>query len=54
MADGQVVFEITGDNSPLQKTLETTTKSIQEESKKWDTAVDDSSNNISNVHLNLS
>ena len=47
MADGQVVFEITGDNKPIKQSLADTTKEIQDESKKWDTAVNDSSGNMS-------
>lgn len=47
MADGQVVFQITGDNSPIKKSLSDTTSAISEESKKWDKSVDDSSGNIS-------
>ena len=47
MADGQVIFEITGDNKPIQKSLQETTRDIENESKKWDSAVDNSSGNIS-------
>lgn len=47
MADGRVVFEITGDNQPIKKSLEDTTQSIKTESGKWDKSVDDSSGNIS-------
>ena len=47
MADGQVIFEITGDNRQVKKVLTDTTKDIQKESKKWDGYVDDSSGNIS-------
>lgn len=47
MADGQVVFEIRGDNSDLKRTLQNTTSDIQNESKKWDKAVDDSSGTMS-------
>lgn len=47
MADGQVIFEITGDNKPIKKSLEDTTKEIQKESQKWDESVDNSSGNIS-------
>ena len=46
-ADGQVVFQITGDNSKLVSTLQDTTRKIQTESDKWDDSVDDSSGNIS-------
>ena len=47
MADGQVVFEIVGDNKPIQESLKETTKYIDDESKKWDSSVDDSSSKIS-------
>ena len=47
MSDGQVVFEIKGDNSGVKSSLQDTTKAIQDESKKWDSAVDDSSGTIS-------
>lgn len=47
MADGRVVFEITGDNQPIKKSLEDTTQAIKTESGKWDKSVDDSSGNIS-------
>ena len=35
-ADGQVVFEIQGDNKGLKNTLQDTTSAIEKESKKWD------------------
>lgn len=38
MADGQVVFEIEGDNAGIKKTLTETTDAIQSESKNWDKA----------------
>lgn len=47
MNDGKIVFEITGDNTSLKQALKETTTDIETESKKWDTAVDDSSGNIS-------
>lgn len=47
MSDGQVIFEIKGDNSGVKKSLQETTQAINQESKKWDSAVDDSSGNIS-------
>lgn len=47
MSDGQVVFEITGDNSKIKQSLTDTTQTIKNESKKWDDSVDDSSGNIS-------
>ena len=47
MSDGQIVFQITGDNTNLKRTLEDTTKQIGREADKWDRTVDDSSGNIS-------
>lgn len=47
MADGQIVFEIKGDNKGLKDTLSQTTRDIQNESQKWDKSVDDSSGKIS-------
>lgn len=46
MTDGQVVFEITGDNSKIKQSLRDTTQTINNESKKWDDSVDDSSGKI--------
>ena len=47
MSDGQVIFEIKGDNTNVKQSLKDTTQAISDESKKWDSAVDDSSGNIS-------
>ena len=47
MSDGQVVFEIKGDNTNVKQSLKDTTQAIQDESKKCDSSVDDSSGNIS-------
>ena len=41
MADGQVVFEITGDDKGINTTIKNVTANIQKESKKWDAAADD-------------
>ena len=41
-ADGQVVFQIEGDNKGLKSTLQDTTSAIQSESKKWDNAASSS------------
>ena len=38
MADGQVVFEITGDSRGINQTVKQVTSNIQSESKKWDQA----------------
>lgn len=45
-ADGQVVFEITGDNRGVKQSLQDTTSAIESESKKWDKAVDNSAANF--------
>jgi hypothetical protein len=42
-ADGQVIFQIEGDNKGLKSTLQDTTSAIQSESKKWDNAASSSS-----------
>ena len=47
MADGQVVFEIVGDNKNIKQSLKDTTQAINDESKKWDENVEDSSGKIS-------
>ena len=47
MSDGQVIFEIVGDNRPIKQSLSDTTRAIDAESQKWDDSVDDSSGNIS-------
>ena len=47
MADGQVIFDITGNNEPIKKSLSETTATIQKETKNWDQSVDDSSGTIS-------
>ena len=46
-ADGQVVFEIKGDNKDIKKALTDTTNDIKKETQNWDKSVDDSSGNIS-------
>ena len=48
MPDGQVVFEITGDQRPIDKVLGDTTEAIERESKKWDNAVDGSTKDMGN------
>lgn len=45
-ADGQVVFEIQGDNRPLRQTLQETTADIQHETRNWDNAVSGASDNM--------
>ena len=46
MADGEIVFNITGDNSDLKSTLTDTTRSIDTETGKWTKSAEDSSGNI--------
>ena len=49
MSDGQVVFEITGDNSKIKTSLTDTTNAIKDESKKWDDTVDSSTDNMTSA-----
>ena len=51
-ADGQVVFEIKGDPSNVNQTVKQVTNNIQQESKKWDQAVDESTQKAGNSFLN--
>ena len=46
-SDGRVVFEITGDNSDIQRVLRDTTNEIRQESSRWDDAARQSSDNMS-------
>ena len=46
MADGQVVFEISGDNRKVQDALRDTTTAIEREGKKWDKAAGDSADDM--------
>ena len=48
MADGQVVFEITGDDRQINRTVKQVTSNIQNESKKWDQAAKDATGGIEN------
>ena len=52
MADGQVIFEIKGDSSDINKTVKQVTNNIEHESKKWDEAVDDSMGKAGKSFLN--
>ena len=49
MSDGQVIFEIVGDNSKIKSSLKNTTTTISDESKKWDDAVDQSTGNMTSA-----
>lgn len=51
-ADGQVIFEINGDPSNINQTVRQVTGNIQNESKKWDQAVDESTDNAGKSFLN--
>lgn len=46
MADGQVVFEINGDNRKLNDVLRDTTSDIEREGKKWDRAAAEAGDSI--------
>jgi hypothetical protein len=49
MADGQVVFEITGDERPINQSVRNVTDTIRRESRNWDNAVDQSSDNMTSA-----
>lgn len=51
-ADGQVVFEIKGDPSNINQTVKQVTGNIQQESRKWDQAVDESMDKAGKSFLN--
>lgn len=46
MADGQVVFEIKGDNKDLKSTLKDTTRAIKSEADTWDSDVEGATSGI--------
>lgn len=46
MADGQVVFEISGDNRKVKDTLRDTTSAIEREGKNWDKAASNAGDSI--------
>lgn len=48
MADGQVVFEISGDNRGVKQSLQDTTSAIESESRKWDKAAGQSADTMEN------
>lgn len=48
MADGQVVFEITGDSKGIKTTISQVTDDIQQESKKWEQATDNATEQMAN------
>ena len=45
-SDGRVVFEIEGDNKKVLSTVKETTSAIQQESRKWDNAVEQSTDSM--------
>ena len=47
MADGQVVFEITGDDRGINTSIKKVTENIQHESRKWDDAAGDAADGAS-------
>ena len=47
MADGQIVFEITGDDRGINTSIKKVTENIQHESRKWDDAADDAAEGAS-------
>jgi len=47
MADGQVVFEITGDDRGINTSIKKVTENIQRETRKWDDAADDAAEGAS-------
>ena len=53
MADGQVVFEITGDPKGINQTVKQVTSNIQSESRKWDQAAGDATGNIEKSFANM-
>ena len=52
MADGQVVFEIKGDKSGIQSTLDETTSAIRSAGVKWDAASSEASDSIKDNLIN--
>ena len=52
MADGQIIFDIVGNNKPFKDSLKDTTTAIDKETKNWEKSVDDSGNVITNSLTN--
>lgn len=48
MPDGQVVFEITGDNREVRRSLQDTTRVIEQESRNWDSAASTAAGRMEN------
>lgn len=53
MPDGQVVFEISGDNRKVKQALDDTTAAIEKEGKKWDAAAAESTGGIENKFIGM-
>lgn len=53
MADGQVVFEISGDASKVKKSFNDVTSALEKESKKWDRTAQESSDTIGNKFTDM-
>lgn len=53
MPDGQVVFEISGDNKKIKQALDDTTSAIEREGKRWDAAAADSTGGIENKFTSM-
>lgn len=53
MADGQVVFEITGDDRKVNQTVKNVTSNIQNEAKKWDQAAKDATGGMENAFSSM-
>ena len=53
MPDGQVVFEISGDNKKVKQALNDTTSAIEREGKKWDAAAAESTGGIENKFTSM-
>ena len=53
MADGQVVFEIRGDDSKINSTIKNVTNTIENESRKWDDSANKTSNDMGNAFAGM-
>ena len=53
MADGQVVFEITGDSKGINQSVKQVTDNIQQESRKWDQAATEATTGIENAFSSM-
>lgn len=53
MADGQVIFEITGDDRQINNTVRQVTNNIQNESKKWEKSAQDATGGMENAFSSM-